>query len=69
MVENHSYRWTARELPTGRLRRGLITYFTQSHETTADRSVVGHLTINILPDELLLEIFDFYVWRAANRER
>ena len=65
MAESHADRWTV-ELPTGRQWRGLIAYFTVSC-TIADRRVVGHLTINILPNELLLGIFDFYLCGADDK--
>ena len=44
---------------------------TYNAATTADQSNVGHVTIDILPDDVLLEIFDFYmatnIFRPDNR--
>ncbi len=37
------------------------TSFMQNSATIADRCDVGWVTIDILPDDALLEIFDFYV--------
>ena len=69
MVVNPAYRLTTGKLPTGSQCRGLITYVRQPHATTDDRCVVGHLTISMLPDELLLGIFDFCVCEADDKQR
>jgi len=71
MTENHAYRQTAEELPTsgGSQCRGLNTHFTQSHATITDHCVVGHITIDMLPDEVLLAIFDFCVCVADGEGR
>ena len=70
MAKNYSYHQKARKLPTGRQSRcrGLTTPF-KFHATATDCCVIGHLTINILPDELLLATFDFYVCGAEDKGR
>jgi hypothetical protein len=34
------------------------------HVTTANQCAIGRMTINILPDDVILEIFDYYVAEA-----
>ena len=53
--------WTGRELITTRRR----TSYAQHPVATADQCDVGQVTIDILPEIALLEIFDFYLRDAA----
>ena len=38
-----------------------VRFFAQNPATTTDWRHVGRMTIDILPDDVLLEIFDFLV--------
>jgi hypothetical protein len=49
-----------------RVNRSPSSYIVQSPETTANYPVLDRVTIDMLSDDVLLEIFDFYKDDRAN---
>src|SRR5258707_9536512 len=65
MTKNHAHHGAVGELR----RRVHRTPFTQYYPTTTDRCIVGYAAIDMLPDELLLEIFDSRLRTLENWEK
>ena len=59
-VENHAHFMVDR--------RQCIVFFEQFPAITTDRCDLGHVTIDVLPDDVLLFMFDFYLARASKVE-
>jgi len=64
MTENRAHHRAVGEL----IRRVRGTSFAQCYPRTTDRRIVGYAAIDTLPDEILLEIFDFSMWISEDWE-
>ena len=64
MIENRAHRRAVGRL----IRRVQGTSSVRCDRKTTDRRILGHAAVDTLPDELLLEIFDFSMWRSGDWE-
>jgi len=51
------------------IRRDTGTPYVQHHLTTADRRYIGKVTIGVLPDDVLVEIFSFYMCEVGKTQK
>jgi len=64
MAERHAYRQTSE----GLTRRGRGTSLVQHSQTTTYLCDIGNATIDMLPDEVLVEIFELYIEELGDEE-
>ena len=61
--------FTHHQMLKGPIRRGRGTSYVHHHLTTADRRYIGNVTIGVLPDDVLVEIFSFYTCEAGKTRK